>query len=157
MKKIIYIILTIIIALAAVLLIFFSPWIKNSLSTSDLSNVKIVYTTHSGWTGWEKTLTITKNGRVVTKERLARDDKKTTKIKWLQEEEIRELVNLVTKSEVFSYQDTYYCTSSLRCPQDVPTTTIQFFIEGREKSVSINSPGQMPESLEQILSKIDNI
>ncbi len=120
--------------------------------------VQIISSLYSGWTGGGAQLTINNDGSVIYEMQPGRtsvDETKITKTIQLSNKELQEIKALVIDSNVFNYEDNYDCKSD--CPTDGPSEGIIFIIDGKEKIISLSIRRNTPESLEQIIKRIDSI
>lgn len=120
-----------------------------------MPSVEVTYSVASGWTGWQKTITIKNDGAVVVDERQPFNGNKTVREYQLSDAELKEFKELVAGAGVFSFKDSYNCEPN--CATDMPSSSIRFTINGRDKTISMYQPRDMPDGLKQVLEQINAI
>jgi len=105
--------------------------------------------------GYE-TLTINNEGLVILEEQQPFEVGKLTKVIQLSSRELQEFKELINDVNVSNLDNNYGC-KLLDCPTDLPSISIKFIVNGKEKTIFMNAPSNAHENLEQILEKIQII
>jgi len=66
-----------------------------------------------------------------------------------------DLTLLMNKTDVNAFEDQYVCKAN--CANDLPTSTLSFSINGKNKTISINQQADLPPELDEILANMKEI
>jgi hypothetical protein len=117
--------------------------------------IQVFYSTGSSWTGWQKNITVDNSGLVYVVDQRPTDDRPQSRSYQMDDSKKNEFMEAIRKADVYSLKDVYSCMQD--CPADRPTRTVKFIIDGKEKTIFIDPPTEIPENLNRILEKISLI
>ncbi len=124
----------------------------------EVRNFTVEYAIVSGFTGWEKSVTVNESGEVIIEETppFFEEGEKSISSFYLNKEETEELYLLIVSADLFSLEDSYRCEPHL-CPTDFPVNILRIDINGRKKEINMYVPPQLPEDLSLLIEKMSDI
>jgi Tfp pilus assembly protein PilO len=144
---------SLIIGIIVVAAILIAGFVQQEKLSSELPNIQVVYHATYGLMAGYKTLTINNDGLVALEEQQLFEVTNSIKFIQLSSGELQEFKELVDDVNVSNLNNNYGC-NLLDCPTDMPSISIKFIINSKEKTIFMNAPSNAPENLEPILEKI---
>ncbi len=123
-----------------------------------LPTLQVIYSGPANQTGWYKTMTIKNDGLVTIVEQPPTEQEHQNQIikaESLLKSDIHALKILVDEMDIFRFQDSYRCQQN--CSEPIPHHTLQFTVNDQRKNISFAHAQEIPPSLQQIWTAINQI
>ena len=115
---------------------------------------KVSYSVINGYSMSSSILEINKEGiiRIIESRKMGKNPYFSTKTEKLTTDEFNNLKNLINNANIFTLDDTYYCTEL--CPTDTSDSEFAFTINGSTKIIKVTGFKEIPTSLSNIKTEL---